>query len=58
MQTNVAQLLKAPVGSIRTFPVDDALEESATEYHVQGELTLIRSTAVSWCRADWKRKRI
>jgi uncharacterized protein len=44
MQTNVAQLLKAPVGSIRTFPVDDTLEESGTEYHVQGELTLIRST--------------
>ena len=44
MQTNVAQLLKAPVGSIRTFPIDDVLEESGTEYHVKGELTLIRST--------------
>ena len=45
MQTNVAQLLKAPVGSIRTFPVDDTLEESGTPYHVEGELTLIRSTS-------------
>jgi uncharacterized protein len=44
MQTNVAQLLKAPVGSLRTFPIDDVLEESGTEYHVMGELTLIRST--------------
>jgi len=44
MQTNVAQLLKAPVGSLRTFPIDDVLEESGTEYHVKGELTLIRST--------------
>ena len=44
MQTNVAQLLKAPVGSLRTFPVDDTLAESGTEYHVKGELTLIRST--------------
>ena len=44
MQTNVAQLLKAPVGSIRTFPVDDTLEDNGTEYHVRGELTLIRST--------------
>ena len=45
MQTNVAQLLKAPVGSIRTFPIDDVIEESGTPYHVQGELTLIRSTS-------------
>lgn len=44
MQTNVAQLLKAPVGSIRTFLVDDTLSESSTAYHVKGELTLIRST--------------
>ena len=43
MQTNVAQLLKAPVGSIRTLPIDDTLEESGTEYLVQGELTLIRT---------------
>jgi uncharacterized protein len=45
MQTNVAQLLKAPVGSIRVFPLDDIVEESGTPYHVQGELTLIRSTS-------------
>jgi len=44
MQTNVAQLLKAPVGSIRTFPIDDVIEESGTEYQVKGELTLISST--------------
>jgi uncharacterized protein len=44
MQTNVAQLLKAPVGSIRTFSIDDNLEDNGIEYHVKGELTLIRST--------------
>jgi uncharacterized protein len=44
MQTNVAQLLKAPVGSVRAFPVDDVLTENGTEYRVKGELTLIRST--------------
>jgi len=44
MQTNVAQLLKAPVGSLRAFPVDDVLVENGTEYHIKGELTLIRST--------------
>jgi uncharacterized protein len=45
MQTNVAQLLKAPVGSIRTLPIDDVLSEGDNEYHVQGELTLVRSTS-------------
>ena len=29
MQTNVAQLLKAPVGSIRTLPIDDVLKKTA-----------------------------
>ena len=43
MQTNVAQLLKAPVGSIRTLPVDDDLEDNGTVYHVKGEVTLIRT---------------
>ena len=43
MQTNVAQLLKAPVGSIRTLPVDDNLEDNGTVYHVKGEVALIRT---------------
>ena len=43
MQTNVAQLLKAPVGSLRTLPVDDNLEDNGTIYHVQGEVVLIRT---------------
>ncbi|MDD5289169.1 MAG: DUF177 domain-containing protein [Dehalococcoidales bacterium] len=43
MQTNVAQLLKAPVGSIRTFQVNNVLEDNAGQYLVQGELTLIRT---------------
>jgi uncharacterized protein len=43
MQTNVAQLLKAPVGSIRTLTVNDILEDNSTQYSVQGELTLIRT---------------
>jgi uncharacterized protein len=43
MQTNVAQLLKAPVGSIRAFPIDDTLEDSGAVYHVSGELTLVRT---------------
>jgi uncharacterized protein len=42
MQTNVAQLLKAPVGSIRTLPVDDNLEDNGSLYHVKGEVLLIR----------------
>ncbi len=41
MQTNVAQLLKAPVGSIRTFTVDNVLEDNDNRYKVKGELTLI-----------------
>ena len=44
IETNVAQLLKAPVGSVRAYPIDDVLEESGTSYHIVGELTLIRST--------------
>jgi uncharacterized protein len=43
MQTNVAQLLKAPVGSIRTLPIDDVLTENGVEYRVRGEVTLVRS---------------
>ena len=43
MQTNVAQLLKAPVGSIRTLPVDDDLEDNGTVYHVKGEVALVRT---------------
>ena len=40
MQTNVAQLLKSPIGSLRTITVDDKLEESGTKYTVKGEVTL------------------
>ena len=43
MQTNVAQLLKAPVGSLRTLPIDDNLEDNGTVYHVKGELILVRT---------------
>jgi uncharacterized protein len=43
MQTNVAQLLKAPVGSIRTFTVNNTLEDNGSQYLVQGELTLVRT---------------
>jgi uncharacterized protein len=43
MQTNVAQLLKAPIGSIRTLTVDNTLEDNGSQYLVQGELTLVRT---------------
>lgn len=43
MQTNVAQLLKAPLGSIRTLSIDDVLEDDANKYRVTGEVTLIRT---------------
>jgi uncharacterized protein len=43
MQTNVAQLLKAPVGSIRTLPINDVLTENGVEYRVRGDVTLVRS---------------
>jgi uncharacterized protein len=44
MQTNVAQLLKAPVGSIRVFQINNTLEDdSGSQYLVQGELTLTRT---------------
>ena len=43
MQTNVAQLLKAPIGSIRTLTVNNTLEDNGSQYLVQGELTLVRT---------------
>ena len=43
MQTNVAQLLKALVGSIRTLTVNNTLEDNGNQYLVQGELTLVRT---------------
>ncbi|MCX6003521.1 MAG: hypothetical protein NTX46_03730 [Chloroflexi bacterium] len=44
MQTNVAQLLKAPVGSIRVFQVNNTLEDDGGSQHlIQGELTLTRT---------------
>lgn len=43
MQTNVAQLLKAPLGSIRTFEVNSILEEGPNQYVVKGDVTLIRT---------------
>lgn len=43
MQTNVAQLLQAPVGSVRTFKVDNILEDRGSQHKVNGELTLIRT---------------
>jgi uncharacterized protein len=43
MQTNVAQLLKAPIGSIRTLTVNNTLEDNGSQYLVRGELTLVRT---------------
>jgi uncharacterized protein len=40
MQTNVAQLLKSPIGSLRTLTVDDKLEDNGTKYTVKGDVTL------------------
>lgn len=43
IQTNVAQLLKAPSGSIRVFQINDLLEDEGKNYPVQGEMTLTRT---------------
>lgn len=40
MQTNVAQLLQAPTGSIRAFKVENTLAENGSTYTVKGEVTL------------------
>jgi uncharacterized protein len=45
MQTNVAQLLKAPIGSIRTLTVNNTLEDNGSQYLVQGELILVRTNS-------------
>jgi uncharacterized protein len=44
MQINVAQLLKEAVGSSRIYKIDDTLSfEELAEYHVQGEVELVRT---------------
>jgi uncharacterized protein len=43
MQTNVAQLLKAPIGSIRNYEVINTLEDDGTEYSIRGDFTLTRT---------------
>lgn len=43
MQTNVAQLLKSPIGSIRTLKVDSALSYDDNQFPVKGEITLMRT---------------
>ena len=46
MQINVAQLLKQPIGSARSYKIDDVfqlVEEEPTDYRVQGEIELIRT---------------
>ena len=44
MQVNVAQLLKQAAGASRSYKIDDTLSfEELAEYHVQGEVELIRT---------------
>lgn len=43
MQINVAQLLKAPIGTIRKHQVDAVLEAEGCQYPVYGEVTLIQT---------------
>lgn len=43
MQTNVAQLLKAPSGSIRIFQITDNLEDEGKIYTIRGDITLTRT---------------
>ncbi|MBN1643538.1 MAG: DUF177 domain-containing protein [Dehalococcoidales bacterium] len=43
MQTNVAQLLKSPIGSIRTLEVSSTLSYDDKQIPVKGEITLTRT---------------
>ena len=46
MQINVAQLLKQPIGSVRSYKIDDVVqlvEEESADRRVQGEIELIRT---------------
>ena len=43
MQTNVAQLLKSPIGSIRTIKADTSLSYDDNQFPVKGEITLTRT---------------
>jgi len=54
MQTNVAQLLKSPIGSLRTITVDDKLEENGTKYTVKGEVTLTLTNRSILAQGDLK----
>ena len=46
MKINVAQLLKQPIGSARSYKIDDViqlLEAESTDYPIQGEIELMRT---------------
>jgi uncharacterized protein len=46
MQINVAQLLKQPIGSTRSYKIDDIIHvagEEPADYYVQGEIELVRT---------------
>jgi len=43
IQINVAQLLKSPVGSNRSYEVDDAVEIADSDRAVKGQVELIRT---------------
>ena len=53
MYYNVAQLLKEPVGSTRTYTVDDAIptEDSAEPPHAFGQVSLMRTDKGIWAAA-------
>jgi uncharacterized protein len=43
MQINVSQLLKAPIGSIREYEVDEVIDVEGSECPVQGKVRLMRT---------------
>lgn len=43
MQINVSQLLKAPIGSVRDYEVDQAVEVDGCNYPLQGAVKLMRT---------------
>ena len=53
MYYNVAQLLKEPVGSTRTYTIDDAIptEDSAEPPHAFGQVSLMRTDKGIWAAA-------
>ncbi|MFH1381265.1 MAG: DUF177 domain-containing protein [Chloroflexota bacterium] len=43
VQINVSQLLKAPIGAIRQYDIDEAIEADGATCQVKGDLQLIRT---------------